>query len=494
MTALTRLIASSPFRLSLAYLGAFVLVAALVLGFIGWRANELLTTQVIETLSAEVTGLREQFQVGGAARLRDIVADRSQEPGGGLYLLTDATGRKLAGNLPRAPFQLEDGRGGVFRYRRTSDVPQRKDRIAVGVPLAVPGGFTLIVGRDIEDQQQFADTLWKVALWGIGLLALVGIGAGLLISRTVLGRIEGITAAVRTIMAGDLSSRIPVAGMDDELDRLSASLNDMLARIEELMGALREVSNNIAHDLRTPLNRLRNNAEEALRNPDDVATYRAALGKTIEEADELIRTFNSLLLIARLEGRAIAESLTQVDVSAIVADVAELYEPVAEEAGLALHTKVPDGVRITANRELVSQAVANLVDNAIKYSGGTPLLGDAAPQRHVTVEVIPSGALVEIVVADEGPGVPAEDRQRALQRFVRLEQSRSAPGSGLGLSLVAAVARLHGGSIRLEDNHPGLRAVLTLPSEPISRIAEPSTLSAPAPPPAPERAAAIASG
>lgn len=493
MTALTRLIASSPFRLSLAYLGAFVLVAALVLGFIGWRANELLTTQVIETLSAEVTGLREQFQVGGAARLRDIVADRSQEPGGGLYLLTDSTGRKLAGNLPRAPFQLEDGRGGVFRYRRTSDVPQRMDRMAVGVPLAVPGGYTLIVGRDIEDQQQFADTLWKVALWGIGLLALVGIGAGLLISRTVLGRIEGITAAVRTIMAGDLSSRVPLAGTDDELDRLSASLNDMLARIEELMGALREVSNNIAHDLRTPLNRLRNNAEEALRNPDDVANYRAALAKTIEEADELIRTFNSLLLIARLEGRAIAESLTQVDVSAIVADVAELYEPVAEEAGLVLVTKVPDGVGIVANRELVSQAVANLVDNAIKYSAGAPALGDAAPERKVTVEVIASGASVDIVVADEGPGVPAEDRHRALQRFVRLEQSRSAPGSGLGLSLVAAVARLHGGSIRLEDNHPGLRAVLTLPSEPMAR-ADATTAGAIAPPAGAAREAAIASG
>lgn len=458
MTALTRLLASSPFRLSLAYLGAFVLVAALIVGFIGWRANELLTTQVIETLSAEVLGLREQYQVGGAARLRDIVADRSAEPGGGLYLLTDASGRKLAGNLERVPPQLEQGKGGVFRYRRASDASRRKDRLAVGVPLAVPGGLSLIVGRDIEDQRIFADTMWKVALWSVGLLALVGIGAGLLISRTVLGRIEAITGAARTIMAGDLSSRIPLAGTGDELDRLSGSLNDMLGRIEELMAALREVSNNIAHDLRTPLNRLRNHAEEALRQPDDARAYRAALTKTIEEADDLIRTFNSLLLIARLEGRAVAESMTRVDVSATLADVAELYEPVAEEAGLRLEIAAAPVAVITANRELISQAVANLVDNAIKYSPR-----EAAQDGRITLSLAVWDDHVEITVADNGPGVAEQDRQRALQRFVRLEQSRSAPGSGLGLSLVAAVARLHGGSIRLEDNMPGLRAVLALP-------------------------------
>lgn len=458
MTALTRLIASSPFRLSLGYLGAFVLVAAMIVGFIGWRANELLTSQVIETLTAEVVGLREQYQVGGAARLRDIVADRSAEPGGGLYLLTDATGRRMAGNLERPPFSVQDGQGGIFRYRRASDAATRKDRMAVGVPLAVPGGLTLVVGRDIEDQRQFAATIRNVALWSVGLLALVGIGAGLLISRSVLARIEAINGAARTIMTGDLSSRIPVAGSGDELDRLSASLNDMLGRIEELMGALREVSNNIAHDLRTPLNRLRNHAEEALRHPDDPGLYRTALTKTIEEADELIRTFNSLLLIARLEGRAVAESMTRVDVGAIVADVAELYEPVAEEAGLQLAAEVAPGVVITANRELVSQAVANLVDNAIKYSAD-----ETAADGFVSVALVERPEAVEILVSDRGPGVAPEDRQRALQRFVRLEKSRSAPGSGLGLSLVAAVARLHGGSIRLEDNAPGLRAVLTLP-------------------------------
>ncbi|KAB2912401.1 MAG: HAMP domain-containing protein [Hyphomicrobiaceae bacterium] len=460
MTALTRILSSSPFRLTLAYLGALVLAAVLIVGFIGWRANELLTTKVIETLTAEVVGLREQFQAGGPTRLRAIVNDRSAEPGSSLYLLVDETGRKVAGNLSRMPPELADaGQGGVFRYARAGEAGRRIERLAVGIPVAVPGGYTLVVGRDIEDQRHFADTMWQVAIWSVGLLSALGIGAGLLISRSVLRRIEAVSEASRTIMAGDLSRRIPLNGSGDELDRLAQSLNAMLARIEELMGALREVSDNIAHDLKTPLNRLRNHAEAALRNPDGPDTYRGGLVKTIEEADELIKTFNSLLLIARLEAGAVAESMVPMDPASIIGDVAELYEPVAEEAGLDLRVSAQEGVNILANRELVSQAVANLVDNAIKYS-----VEDGRPRPEVSISMACVGDAVEIAVADRGPGVAPEDRERAVQRFVRLEKSRSRPGSGLGLSLVAAVARLHGGSLRLEDNAPGLRAVLRLPT------------------------------
>jgi signal transduction histidine kinase len=239
----------------------------------------------------------------------------------------------------------------------------------------------------------------------------------------------------------------------------------MLARIEELMAALREVSDNIAHDLKTPLTRLRNRAEAALRSQGDPAAYRDGLSKTMEEADELIRTFNSLLLIARLEAGAVAESMAPVDPASVIADVAELYEPVAEQAGLQLEVAAREGLQIRANRELVSQAVANLVDNAIKYS--TAAAGGAADNegdRSVRIVMDSIGDSVEIAVADCGPGIAPQDRQRALQRFVRLEKSRSQPGSGLGLSLVSAVARLHGGSIRLEDNAPGLKAILVLPT------------------------------
>jgi signal transduction histidine kinase len=462
-----RLLSSTPFRLTLAYMGAFVVAAVLIVGFIAWRANALLTNEVVETLQAEVTGLREQFQAGGAERLAAVIAQRAGEPGSGLYLLVDATGRKVAGNLERAPPEFAGARGGsVFSYVRTA--PERRgtaSRLAVGVPLPVPGGLMLIVGRDIEDLHRFAGTMGQLGLWSIVLLSILGVGAGLAVSRSVLRRIETITDASRTIMAGDLSKRIPLDGSGDELDRLSESLNGMLTRIEELIVALREVSDNIAHDLKTPLNRLRNRAEAALAHPDGAASYRDGLVKTIEEADELIKTFNSLLLIARLEAGAVAESMGPVDPASIVGDVAELYEPVAEEAGLELQTSVAKGLSLVVNRELVSQAVANLVDNAIKYSidDSRPRPADGAKGPKITLSMDSVGDTIEIAVADRGPGVAPQDRERALQRFVRLEKSRSRPGSGLGLSLVAAVARLHGGSVRLEDNAPGLRAVLTLP-------------------------------
>jgi signal transduction histidine kinase len=465
VTALTRLLSSTPFRLALAYMGAFVLAAGLIVGFIAWRANDLLTNKVVETLEAEVTGLREQFQAGGVERLAAIVAQRSGQPGSSLYLLVDAAGRKVAGNLNRGPPELEGARNGtVFSYVRAGEEAQGAPRQAVGVPLPVPGGLVLIVGRDIEDLHRFAGTMGQLGLWSIVLLSALGIGAGLAASRSVLRRLEAITETTRTIMAGDLSKRIPLDGSGDEFDRLSESLNAMLVRIEELMVALREVSDNIAHDLKTPLNRLRNRAEDALRNPGGPTSYRDGLVKTIEEADELIKTFNSLLLIARLEAGAVAESMAPVDPAAIIGDVAELYEPVAEEAGVRLQIRTEKGLTLVANRELVSQAVANLVDNAIKYSiDEAKPAADGASRGSIDIALARVGEAVAIAVADRGPGVAPQDRERALRRFVRLEKSRSRPGSGLGLSLVAAVARLHGGSVRLEDNAPGLKAVLILP-------------------------------
>jgi signal transduction histidine kinase len=459
VTALTRLIASIPFRLTVAYMGAFVVAAALIVGFVAWRANALLTTRAIEALSVELTALRDQFQAGGPPGLIAAINERVGEPGANLYLLVDTSGRKIAGNLSRIPPELTKAdQGRVFTYLRPSGSSGEGQRLAVGEPINVSGGLTLIVGRDIEDQRQFALTMGRVALWSFGLLSLLGVGAGILISRAMLQRIDTVTETTREIMAGDLSRRIPLSGSGDELDRLSNSLNAMLARIEELMQALREVSDNIAHDLKTPLTRLRNRAEAALREASGPGTYRDGLVKTIEEADELIKTFNALLLIARLEGGAVAESMAPVDPAAIVNDVAELYEPVAEDAGLSLAVTAPSGLTLIANRELVGQAIANLVDNAIKYSGA-----GAGPNQPIEIAMRKTGDSLEIVIADRGPGVAAEDRKRALQRFVRLEKSRSQPGAGLGLSLVAAVARLHGGSVRLEDNDPGLRAILVLP-------------------------------
>jgi signal transduction histidine kinase len=275
--------------------------------------------------------------------------------------------------------------------------------------------------------------------------------------------------ASRAIMAGDLEQRLPRTNTGDELDRLAESFNAMLTRIEQLMHGLREVSDNIAHDLKTPLNRLRNRAEATLRDAKTTHELQEGLGQTIEAADEIIKTFDALLLIARLEAGAVSATLETVDVGAVVRDVVELYEPVAEEAHLLLTCDVDGDVMVSANRRLVGQAIANLIDNAIKYAnrpGSAAVEVDQTGVGKVQVSAVRRDGKVRISVSDDGPGIEAEDRQRAVERFVRLEKSRTAPGTGLGLSLVAAVARLHGGSIRLEDNAPGLRAVLDLPAGP----------------------------
>jgi signal transduction histidine kinase len=291
--------------------------------------------------------------------------------------------------------------------------------------------------------------------------------AGWFVTRRVLGRIEAMSVTTRSVMDGDLSGRIAVTGTNDELDRLAENLNAMLARIELLMAGLKEVSDNIAHDLKTPLTRLRNGAEAALRGPPDAAGYRRALEGTIEEADTLIRVFNALLMIARAEAGSSRDGMADFDLSEVVRDMVELYEPVAEEAGVPLRLDVPATLPLHGSRELIGQALANLVDNAIKHA---PRAGaDDGPVTNapeLLVKAAVHGDRVEIVVADRGPGIPEADRGRVLDRFVRLEGARSRPGFGLGLSLAAAVARLHGGTLRLEDNAPGLRAILALPARP----------------------------
>jgi signal transduction histidine kinase len=274
----------------------------------------------------------------------------------------------------------------------------------------------------------------------------------------VLRRIDVINATSSKIMSGNLSERIPVTKRNDEFDVLAESLNAMLDRIEGLMQGLKEVTDNVAHDLKTPLTRLRTKAEAALRDGTDPEVQRDALETTLTESDKLIRTFNALLMIARAEAGAPSGAFADVDVSEVAADVAELYEPVAEEREMAFATSIAPDVHLRGNRELIGQAIVNLIENALKYY--EPAEGKTG---RITVSVVRADGRVRIEVGDNGPGIPAEDRSRVLERFVRLEQSRTEEGSGLGLSLVAAVARLHRGEFRIEDNAPGVRAVIDLP-------------------------------
>jgi signal transduction histidine kinase len=464
VTAFTKLFRTTTFRLSLSYLALFSAAAAVAVFFIYWNTTVLLSRQLNQTIEAELTGLAEQYRAGGLDQLVRIVAERSETPGNSLYLVADKDGKQLAGNLSAVSPQLWESVGPVeFVYSRPASGGVER-RLAFANVFRLPGGYRLIVGRDIEDRRELSRLILNTMLWGLGAMALVGIGGGYWVSRKLLTRIDGLAATTRTIMAGDLAGRLPVSGSGDELDRLSQSVNLMLARIEQLMAGLREVSDNIAHDLKTPLNRLRNRVEEALREPQDETAYRDVLERTIEEADGLIKTFNALLSIARLEAGAGGENRDTLDMAALVQDVAELYEPVAEERGIALKAQAADPIIIHGDRQLLGQALANLIDNALKYGAPSAGAGNGyAPE--VDVQADARGGVARIVVSDRGPGVPDTERDRVLSRFVRLEESRSEPGSGLGLSLVAAVARLHGGKLRLEDNEPGLRVVLSLPME-----------------------------
>ncbi|MBN8912226.1 MAG: HAMP domain-containing protein [Rhizobiales bacterium] len=470
MTALSDLalrpMQTQAFRLAAVSATVFLVVATLIVGALFWQTNTLLTDHVVEELRREAAELAREADASSPDEFAEKIEARSRATSTSLYFLASAAGAKRAGNLPAFPLEIAgSATGGVFRYARAGDAPGT-GRLAVGIPVPVGAGQRLIIGRDVEAQTELAERIKRTFLWGFGALAVAALIAGLAIGRSVLRRVETINATTRSIMAGDLSRRVPVTGSNDELDELSANLNGMLDRIEQLMSGLREVSDNIAHDLKTPLNRLRNSAEAALRDPRGAEGYREGLEAAIEKADDLIKTFNALLLIARLEAGVVEESAETFDLGSLVHDVAELYEPVAEEAGLRLAIDTGDRIEVRANRQLIGQAVANLVDNAIKYSARVVVAaGGAGHPRETTVSVDVStrGDNAEISVADRGPGIEEKDRDRALRRFVRLEKSRTQPGTGLGLSLVAAVARLHNGTVRLEDNAPGLRVVVTLP-------------------------------
>ncbi|MCO5092566.1 HAMP domain-containing sensor histidine kinase [Bosea sp. (in: a-proteobacteria)] len=456
---LPTLFRTTAFKLTAAYLVIFALFAAFVLGYVSWNARRLLTDQIRSTIDAEIRGLAEQQRQGGIRRLVNIIERRSRAPGASLYLVTTPVGERIAGNVEAIPPGTLDRTGeSEIEYARSSEAMDTPGRALVRV-FILPAGFRLLVGRDLEERERLGIVIRRAAGWSLALVFVLGCFASWFVARRVLKRIDGMSETAHAIMAGDLEGRIAITGTGDELDRLALNLNAMLDRIGELMAGMQQVTDNIAHDLKTPLTRLRNRAEEALRTAKSPDELRAALDGAIEEADNLIRVFNALLMIARLEAGRVSDNMSELDISEIVSGLAELYEPLAEEAGLSLASDVAPGLKIRGNRELIGQALNNLIDNALKY-GGPEQGGDGT----VTVVARQAGDRVALSVADHGPGIPEADRGRVCDRFVRLDASRSKPGFGLGLSLAAGVVRLHGGELRLEDNAPGLRVVILLPA------------------------------
>ncbi len=461
MTALGKLLRTTAFQLTLVYLVIFIVFAASLLGYFALNTRRLITEQITTTVDTEITGLREQYNQGGIRRLVIVVDLRSRRPGSSLYLVTTATGEGLAGNVGSLEPGVLDHPGWLETSYRRLEAPEGNDHRALVQVVQLPGGFRLLVGRDLEERERLFGIIANAGQWSLALVIVLGLAGGFFVSRRVLNRIEAMTDKTQTIMAGDLAGRLPVAGTGDELDRLAEHLNAMLERIEALMRGLKEVSDNIAHDLKTPLTRLRNRCEQALRGSSGVDDYRAALESTIAESDDLIRTFDALLMIARAESGQARDNMTEFDAAEIARDVGELYEPLADEKGIALTVDAPSAAPVRGNRELVSQALSNLIDNAIKYAGPNGKVNGAPAE--IVVKAGNDGERIALSVADRGPGIAEADRGRVVERFVRLEQSRSEPGSGLGLSLAAAVARLHGGELKLEDNHPGLRSTIALP-------------------------------
>ena len=462
MKRLGRLFRTTAFKLAIGILLIFTVFAVAILVYVGFSAQRLLDEQVSITVGEEIKGLLGQYNAGGVIRLVRQIERRSQQPGSSLYLVTSAAGETLAGNIMSVESEglLEAGTYELF-YRVIEDGEPKPHRALVETVI-LPGGFRLMVGRDLAETDRFRAVIWRTGGWSILFVLGLAVTGGVFVARRVLTRIDQMTETTRLIMAGDFSGRLKVSGTDDELDRLAHSLNTMLERIQELMKGLKEVSDNIAHDLKTPLTRLRNSAEEALRNADSVDDLRLALDHVIEEADNLIKLFNALLMIARAEAGGAYDQGDRLDLSAIARDVAELYEPLAEEAGLTVQVQADAPIEIRGSRELLGQALANLIDNAIKYSAYTEG-DDQGPARDIVVAVERKKDVVELSIADRGPGIAEADRGRVLDRFVRLETSRTRPGSGLGLSLAAAIARLHHGALKLEDNTPGLRVVFSLP-------------------------------
>ncbi|WP_298815980.1 HAMP domain-containing sensor histidine kinase [uncultured Roseibium sp.] len=459
MTRLTRFTRTTAFKLSLLYVGVFTVMSGFLVVYVAENTDHLMSEQVVQSVDSELKGLADVYVRGGVRDLVETIDRRSKHPDASLYLLTDFAGNALVGNIARLPtVVLEEADGGLrrVRYTRLGQNTEDIERQAMVRTFELRGGFRLLVGRDLGDQLKFSNLLANALRLWLVVIVLMGAITWFFVNSRVMKRIDDISATSRTIMHGDLTGRLSVAGNNDEFDRLAVNLNTMLERIELLMQSMKDVTDNIAHDLKTPLTRLQTRIEVALRDSKGEEGYRDALEATLDETDHLLRIFNALLRIARIESMAPGTVMEPTDLNKMVAEIAELYEPLIEDEGGRLETDVPSGLYAECNKDLISQVLVNLTENALKY--GRPDEGSLLIRMSASLE----DGRVQLSVSDNGAGIPEKDQDRVIERFVRLEESRSEPGTGLGLSLVKAVARLHGGELRFKNETPGLSARIDL--------------------------------
>ena len=445
---MSKVIRSTTFTLTFGYI-AFGIVALVLFAAPLWYAWQVtMEDGRSEILHADAQRLTEVFHREGAIGLKSFIDARvgMQLPAERILLLADASLQRVSGNLTQWPSTVPAQPG---MYTVTLDLSGKPTRSVV-VRTALPGGYNLLVGRDVEKFAPLARHFWTGLAGAVAVLSIAGVLGGVLIRRAILARILSIRRTVLAIVQGDLSHRLPSRISGDELDTLSQTINGMLDQIEQLINGIRDVSNSIAHDLRTPLAELRSRLEElSLTRPTDEETF-AEIDGAVADVDRVIRIFNALLRLAEIDTGMRRSGFVQVNANELAAEVVEFYSPAAEVKDVSLVFASNGPVLVSGDPTLLAQAVGNLVDNALKYAG---------EQGAVKVEVKHrADGSVEICVADDGPGIPDAEKPKAAQRFYRGDASRGTPGVGLGLSLVQAVAKLHGGTLELNDNFPGLRA------------------------------------
>jgi signal transduction histidine kinase len=436
---------TTTFLLTLRYMVLLFVSVSIVVGVINWSAVGYFEQEADATIRAEVRGLREQFNESGPERLAQVIDARirANPEGDAIYLLADAELRKIIGNLDLWP-QLTAAGESVVTF---DNIDANGDKIPARAQLFMPNNnLRLLVGRNVRALDQLGRLFDRTLFWALGVTMALAFIGGLFMSGNVLRRVNEINATSRQIMQGDLAQRINTSGTGDEFDELARNLNAMLDQIESLMGSIQHISDNIAHDLRTPLTRLRNRLEDLRRDATD-ADEQAEIDACLDDADDLLSTFSSLLRIARIESGTYESNLAAVDLGKSARDAYELYKALADEKSIILSCDAPGVHEVRGDRNLIFQALTNLLDNAIKYTpqGGAVGITVAKTPEHVT-----------LTVTDSGPGIPEEMREKVLQRLFRLDKSRSKPGAGLGLSLVQAIALRHQAKLVLEDNAPGL--------------------------------------
>lgn len=444
------LLRTSAFQLTLVYAGMFLLSVLFLFGVLYWSTIGGLNRQINATIESEILGLAEQYERQGLNGLVDVVSQRaSRSPDNrAIYLFSDASLNPIAGNLRKWPAAalVTDGKiefdtllenGQSTRYRATI--------------LSVGRNYRLLVGRDIRELSQLNSVFERAATWSIAGVLILAFAGGIFMSFSVQRRVAAINRTARRIIGGDLSERVPISGARDEFDDLAGNINEMLTQIEILLNNVRHVGDSIAHDLKTPLTRLRNRLESLAITATPISSE---LEKCVADSDGLLATFNALLRIARIESGAYRAEFATVNLVEIVEDACDLYRAAADEKDIALNVAAQGNIPVYGDRELLAQAVVNLLDNSIKY---TPVGG------RIEIKVCHSADRVELSISDNGPGVPTAEHDRIQQRFVRLDAARTLPGNGLGLSLVKAVADQHRGKLMVTDLEPGLKITLSFP-------------------------------